>query len=304
MSNSRPERDEGISDEDDPAELRILLELNEQEAAILRQRVDDLEKENRETKKHVRELQEKVYQTDKKSSLLSFNSTPENAADKKLKALTEELVQLRKSLSDRDRTIERLQSEIAAKTGSALPQDINVDVKRQLKLVEQEAAVLRTKISTLESENEKLLKDNKRMQLQMLRKSTSLDKNGLSGEELTKLKESLEKIERERNELEDKLKCMLQQAEEKLPARTPKRVTDLTPKNHLKKWVEELEDEIREMRVIVLNSGGDKIKALETEKTALQEQLQKAKQQLSVAEGDIGEFKNYLNIQKYDSQVH
>lgn len=295
MPESAAERDEGISDEDDPAELRILLELNEQEAAILRQRVDDLEKENRETKRHVRELQEKVYQVesgDKKSSLLSFNSTPANAADKKLKALTEELMQLRKSLSDKDRTIERLQSEIAAKTGSALPQDVNIDAKRQLILVEQEASVLRTKISTLESENEKLLKDNKRMQLQALRKSTSLDKNGANGEELPKLKESLEKMERERNELDSKLKCLLQEAEEKLPVRTPKRVTDLTPKNHLKKWIEELEDEIREMRVIVLNSGGDKVKTLETEKATLEEQLQKAKQRLSVAEGDIGEFSN------------
>ncbi|XP_050319336.1 myosin-11 isoform X4 [Bactrocera neohumeralis] len=294
MPESAAERDEGISDEDDPAELRILLELNEQEAAILRQRVDDLEKENRETKKHVRELQEKVHQAetgDKKSSLLSFNSTPTNAADKKLKALTEELMQLRKSLSDKDRTIERLQSEIAAKTGSALPQDVNIDAKRQLKLVEQEASVLRTKISTLESENEKLLKDNKRMQLQALRKSTSLDKNGANGEELTKLKESLEKMECERNELDAKLKVILQEAEAKLPIRAPKRVTDLTPKNHLKKWIEELEDEIREMRVIVLSSGGDKVKTLETEKASLEEQLQKAKQRLSIAEGDIDRLK-------------
>uniref|UniRef100_A0A0K8UPD3 Uncharacterized protein n=1 Tax=Bactrocera latifrons TaxID=174628 RepID=A0A0K8UPD3_BACLA len=294
MPESAAERDEGISDEDDPAELRILLELNEQEAAILRQRVDDLEKENRETKKHVRELQEKVHQAetgDKKSSLLSFNPAPTNAADKKLKALTEELMQLRKSLSDKDRTIERLQSEIAAKTGSALPQDVNIDAKRQLKLVEQEASVLRTKISTLESENEKLLKDNKRMQLQALRKSTSLDKNGANGEELTKLKESLEKMERERNELDAKLKVILQEAEEKLPIRAPKRVTDLTPKNHLKKWIEELEDEIREMRAIVLNSGGDKVKTLETEKASLEEQLQKAKQRLSIAEGDIDRLK-------------
>ncbi|CAD6997122.1 unnamed protein product [Ceratitis capitata] len=290
------ERDEGISDEDDPAELRILLELNEQEASILRQRVDDLEKENRETKKHVRELQEKVQQAemgDKKSSssFLSFNSTSANAADKKLKALNEELLQLRKSLSDKDRTIERLQAEIADKTGSALPQDANIDSKRQLKLVEQEASVLRTKITTLESENEKLLKENKRMQLQALRKSTSLEKNGTNGEELAKLKVSLETMERERNELDSKLKRILQEAEEKLPMRTPKRVTDLTPKNHLKKWVEELEDEIREMRVIVLNSGGDKLKTLETEKSTLEEQLQKAKQRLNIAEGDIDRLK-------------
>ncbi|XP_054742028.1 myosin-11 isoform X4 [Anastrepha obliqua] len=296
MPESAADRDEGISDEDDPAELRILLELNEQEASILRQRVDDLERENRETKKHVRELQEKVHQAEvgekrSSSSLLTFNSTSTNASDKKLKALNEELMQLRKSLSDKDRTIERLQAEFSAKTGSTLPQDTNIDTKRQLKLVEQEASVLRTKITTLESENEKLLKDNKRMQLQALRKTTSLEKNGTNSEELTKLKESFESMERERNELDGKLKRILLEAEEKLPVRTPKRVTDLTPKNHLKKWVEELEDEIREMRVIVLNSGGEKLKTLETEKTALEEQLQKAKQRLSVAEGDIERLK-------------
>ncbi|XP_053961518.1 myosin-9 isoform X4 [Anastrepha ludens] len=296
MPESAADRDEGISDEDDPAELRILLELNEQEASILRQRVDDLERENRETKKHVRELQEKVHQAEvgekrSSSSLLTFNSTSTNASDKKLKALNEELIQLRKSLSDKDRTIERLQAEFCTKTGSTLPQDANIDTKRQLKLVEQEASVLRTKITTLESENEKLLKDNKRMQLQALRKTSSLEKNGTNSEELTKLKESFESMERERNELDGKLKRILLEAEEKLPVRTPKRVTDLTPKNHLKKWVEELEDEIREMRVIVLNSGGEKLKTLETEKTALEEQLQKAKQRLSVAEGDIERLK-------------
>ncbi|XP_036321036.1 myosin-7B isoform X1 [Rhagoletis pomonella] len=297
VPESAADRDEGISDEDDPAELRILLELNEQEASILRQRVDDLERENRETKKQVRELQDRVQQAevgDKKpssSSLLSFNSATTSAADKKLKALNEELMQLRKTLSDKDRTIERLQAETVAKIGAALPQDANIDAKRQLKLVEQEASVLRSKITTLESENEKLLKDNKRMQLQALRKSSSLDKNGTNGEELTKLKESLESMERERNELDGKLKRILLESEQKLPTRTPKRVTDLTPKNHLKKWVEELEDEIREMRVIVLNSGGDKLKMLETEKTALEEQLQKAKQRLNIAEGDIERLK-------------
>ncbi|XP_067621471.1 myosin heavy chain, cardiac muscle isoform isoform X3 [Eurosta solidaginis] len=291
---SAAERDEGISDEDDPAELRILLELNEQEASILRKRVDDLENENRETKKQVRELQERVQKAetgDIKSYFSSFNSTSTNASDKRLKALNEELMQLRKSQADKDRLIERLQTEIAAKTGSALPADASVDTKRQLKLVEQEAAVLRMKITTLESENEKLLKDNKRMQLQALRKSTSTDKNNVSGEELAKLKESLASMERERDELDGKLRRILQESEEKLPTRTPKRVTDLTPKNHLKKWVEELEDEIREMRVIVLNSGADKLKELELEKKTLEEQLQKSKQRLSIAEGDIVRLK-------------
>ncbi|XP_055847522.1 golgin subfamily A member 4 isoform X2 [Episyrphus balteatus] len=282
------DRDEGISDEDDPAELRILLELNEQEASILRLKVEDLEKENTETKKQVKELQSKLQSNESSRKLPSlFGSN--SASDKKLKAQSDELATLRKSLIEKDRQIERLQAEISAKTNGK-SQDI--DSKRHLDLVEQEAAILRSKLTTLETENEKLLKDNKRMQLQALRKPSmnGADK-GVSSAELISLKESLSVSEKERDELSTKLKLILQEAEEKLPQRTPRKVTDLTPKNHLKKWFEELEEEIKEMRAIVLNSNGDKVQKLETEKTSLEKDLKVAKEQLAAAENDLKKMK-------------
>jgi hypothetical protein len=55
-----PEKDEGIAEDDDPAELRLQLELNEQESAVLRRKVEDLEKTNDGAKKQIKELQEKL----------------------------------------------------------------------------------------------------------------------------------------------------------------------------------------------------------------------------------------------------
>lgn len=40
-----------------------------------------------------------------------------------------------------------------------------IDLKRQLQVIEQEAVVLRSKVQSLESENEKLVMENKKLQL-------------------------------------------------------------------------------------------------------------------------------------------
>nr|NP_001245921.1 uncharacterized protein Dmel_CG18304, isoform B [Drosophila melanogaster]AFH03595.1 uncharacterized protein Dmel_CG18304, isoform B [Drosophila melanogaster] len=249
------DRDEGISDEDDPAELRILLELNEQEASILRLKVEDLEKENAESKKYVRELQAKLRQDSSngsKSSLLSLG-TSSSAAEKKVKTLNEELVQLRRTLTEKEQTVDSLKNQLS-------------------------------KLDTLETENDKLAKENKR--LLALRKASEK-----TGEVDQKMKESLAQAQRERDELTARLKRMQLEAEDKLPPRTAKRVNDLTPKSHLKKWVEELEDEISEMRVMLSSSGTDQLKALQSAKGALEEDLRKCKQKLSLAEGDVQRLK-------------
>ncbi|KPU73503.1 uncharacterized protein Dana_GF14469, isoform D [Drosophila ananassae] len=249
------DRDEGISDEDDPAELRILLELNEQEASILRLKVEDLEKENAESKKYVKELQAKLRQDSSngsKSSLLSFG-TSTSAAEKKVKTLNEELAQLRKTMQEKDQTVDTLKEQLS-------------------------------KVTALESENEKLAKENKRL--------ITLRKAGEKGGEVDqKMKESLAVAQRERDELTARVKRMQLEAEAKLPPRIAKRVNDLTPKSHLKKWVEELEDEICEMRVVLSSNGTDQLKALQTAKGNLEEELQKCKQKLTLAEGDVQRLK-------------
>lgn len=84
------EKDEGISDEEDPAELRILLELNEQEAAVLRRKAEELEQDRDSLKRQVKELTDKIATTTVKTNTsvgLRKNSTSKasNLAEEKVK---------------------------------------------------------------------------------------------------------------------------------------------------------------------------------------------------------------------------
>lgn len=259
------ERDEGISDEDDPAELRILLELNEQEASILRQKVEELEKENSQVKNHIRELQDHLRSdivTEKRSSFASFASF--GTSEKRLKSLNEELDKLKKSVKEKDIQIGRLQAS----------QD------------SQDVKTMSSKLSALEIENERLQKETKRLQLQALRSSSSLEKVNNSAE-LATLKGTLNKAEEERDMLRTKLKRILQEAEEKLPPKTAIRITDLTPKNTLKKWLEELGEENNEMRAIMLKSDAQVVQKLVSEKKSIEEDLTKYKDKLKQTENEL-----------------
>ncbi|CAD7085418.1 unnamed protein product [Hermetia illucens] len=300
------EHDEGISDEDDPAELRVLLELNEQEATVLRQKVEDLESENNSHKRQIKELQEKLKSNSKNdigtkriSSLLSKST---NASEQKLKALEDEMSELRRTIAEKERNIEKLTAEISAlksnssrnliKANSSEGNDQQLDLKRQMQMVEQEASILRGKISNLEQENEKLTLENKKLQMQYLRKNSSLSlTKNTSNVELSEIKERLSKTEKERDELRSKLEEVNKEASDKLPPRTPKKVTDLTPKATLKKFIDELEDEIKGLRIIVAKSSGENVKKLENEKTVIQKELKDVKDQLNNTSAELKKLK-------------
>jgi chromosome segregation ATPase len=108
----------------------------------------------------------------------------------------------------------------------------SIDLKRQLQVVEQEATVLRTKTQTLEQENDKLLAEVKKMQLQVARSSLKpATANGTKDTE--KMKSTIDELEKEKNELKMKLK-MLTEGPVDLPLRTPKVYSDTKTKLQLK----------------------------------------------------------------------
>ncbi|CAH0724758.1 unnamed protein product, partial [Brenthis ino] len=210
------EKDEGISDEEDPAELRILLELNEQEAAVLRKKVEDLEQDRESLKKQVKELTDKIANTKTKPNTTSTvtlrRATPKNnLAEEKVKVLEDEIAELRKKLIEKERDCERLHAELSltqkkpkaslikSKSLDATSDQQNVDLKRQLQVIEQEASVLRAKTQTLEADNEKLQAENKKLQLlknaKTLKTEKSVELNTTKVTQLeTELKEALVKI--------------------------------------------------------------------------------------------------------------
>ncbi|XP_049880259.1 CAP-Gly domain-containing linker protein 1 isoform X3 [Pectinophora gossypiella] len=216
------EKDEGISDEEDPAELRLLLELNEQEAAVLRRKVEELEQDRDSLKTQVKELTDKIASTTTKTTTNSTISLRRNSqtktnnlADEKVKVLEDEIAELRKKLIEKERDCERLHAELSLaqkkpkgsliKSKSLDGDQQNVDLKRQLQVIEQEASVLRAKTQSLEADNEKLQAENKRLLLlrntKTLKSDRSIEQNASKITQLeTELKDAMAKIK----ELESK----------------------------------------------------------------------------------------------------
>ncbi|BES92388.1 SOGA family member [Nesidiocoris tenuis] len=209
------EKDEGISDEDDPSELRMLLELNEQESSVLRRKVEDLEVEGDHLKRKVKDLQEmlnsKSTNARRAPTSSSSGSKTDTVTDKKIKVLEEEMGQIRMKLIEKERECERLHAEISSggkkqktlvKSRSLDGDQQTVDLKRQLQVIESEANVLRSKTQELEADNEKLVSENRRLtMLSSSRRSSSVERLGDS-KTLNALEKQLDEANKRIKELE------------------------------------------------------------------------------------------------------
>lgn len=114
---------------------------------------------------------------------------------------------------------------------------LNVDLQKKLKTFEQESAVLRTKVQSLEIENDKVTTENKKLAMAAARitrkDSLTNSADNQKSIELTKVKEELTKYEEQCKRLEEKLTLVLETAGDKLPPRTPKRCSDSNTKFQL-----------------------------------------------------------------------
>lgn len=68
----------------------------------------------------------------------------------------------------------------------------SINLQRQLKVVEQEASVLRTRICSLETENEKLSNENKQLAISNLSKKTSLQADADLKSKISSLEQQLD----------------------------------------------------------------------------------------------------------------
>merc|ERR1712233_169184 len=164
--NSVAEKDEGISEDGEelsPGELKVQLEVAEQETGLLRKKVENLLTENLKITKEVKDLTNKVSEAKKSSSVGSYGrtgGTTQNSTDKKVAELQDEVNTFRVKLIEKDREVERLETQVKAsksngktlkRTGSQ-----DEDLLKKLNVIEKEAEVLRKKTSELEAENDSL----------------------------------------------------------------------------------------------------------------------------------------------------
>ncbi|XP_050076426.1 uncharacterized protein LOC126563761 isoform X2 [Anopheles maculipalpis] len=297
------EKDEGISDEEDPAELRLQLELNEQEMAVLRRKMEEFEHENKHAREQIKDLQENLASKTKElgrklpSSLGSKTGVKDPLEEKKITVMEEEISELRKKLIEKDREFERLQAEMAlakskggkslskSKSLEALTEQQALDLKRQLQVIEQEATVLRAKTQSLEQDNEKYQAEIKKLQ------AAAPKATATSAADKKKLTDSIEQLEKEKHELEVRLKRLVQESLSQLPVRLSKSPTDMHTKLQLRKMVEECEMEIDELRALVGKAGALNITALEKERKQLEADLTETKQQRDKLTSELSTLK-------------
>lgn len=121
--------------------------MNEQESSILRMKIDDLEKEKKDLKIQVLQLQKSLNENNKQ------NGIPKKSLEKQTSQLESEINALRMSNSDKDKTISSLQGKITAlenelKQNSSLKTELN-SIQELLKSANKEKESLTIKLNTI-----------------------------------------------------------------------------------------------------------------------------------------------------------
>ncbi|XP_064088182.1 trichohyalin-like [Macrobrachium nipponense] len=275
------EPDEGITEDLDPTELKIQLELNEQEAAVLRRKVEDLESENERLQREIKGVLSSADLRTKKGDSSGDSQRLEKEADL-----------LRTKIGDMEQENEKLLEEnkrLQLKAVKRLPLSGSESSYIERQVMEDKVRRLEKK---LKESNDKL------KNAQLNASSSSVAGNNIDGKAkgsndvaLEGLKKEVTEKDGEITDLRAKLKD-LQEACDKVTKecedmknasayrdRTPKKPKDLTPKATLIKWVEELESECATLNV--------KLKFLETEKQVLEEMNKGKRDSNSAIDGEM-----------------
>ena len=209
--------DDDESEELNPEEMKLHLELYEQEMIVLRRKTDELEQENENFQQEIKYLQEKlVSQPLAKVEIpeIPAGSPPNVIYDHKIRLLEGEARELRKKLVDKEKENESLRTEVElhrrraskviSRSRSLDGEGQSLDMKKQLQLFEQEATILRQKLIMLENDNEKYVNENKRLQLRISKKPPPGPADQLQLENM-ELKDKIRELERKCDSLKTDL---------------------------------------------------------------------------------------------------
>ena len=199
-------------------DLRLQLELAEQENIVLRRKMSEKEQENENLFAEVKFLQKKLVQQQPADD--SF-VPPSLYFEDKVKALYREVDDLKWQLVDKEKEMDKLKVSAAEAPPAGPPgkrgklqksrsldlDQQGTDYRRQLEMTQQEVHILREKLQILEIENERLIGDTRRMQMAGTRKIPSIqtDDAALQNIELT---DRVRELEQDNITLRDEVKSM------------------------------------------------------------------------------------------------
>lgn len=238
--------DSGISDDSEDqlslSDLKLQMELLEQESKVLRKKLEEMESENESLHKEIKFLEGALSEKPKAEILVpSPGQTTDVYYEQRIKILESETKDLCRKLIDKERENEQLSTELNATKGRrssravpavqrsrSLDSDTQLDLKRQLQLVEQEATILRQKTLDLENENDKLATENRKLQIRADRKGLPTSNEKLAMENID-LKSKVATLEKKLAALmSDSGSVVIPGVVKEYPVSTDKQTTDET----------------------------------------------------------------------------
>ncbi|CAL4063312.1 unnamed protein product [Meganyctiphanes norvegica] len=236
------EPDEGISEDLDPTELKLQLELNEQETAVLRRKMEGIESENERLQSEIRDL---LNSTDGKTKKVETGDPIDNKKIAKeveiLRTKTEDLHKQNEKLLDENKKLELKSQKRLPLTGNELnyieKQTLEEKVKRLERKLKAESEKLKEAIvNSSVGQPVVEVKKGPSMEVQNMKKHIN-EKDSTISDLTNKVQELEEKCKKVTKDFDD-MKNSSPYADR--PIRKPK---DTTPKSTLLKWVEELDNE-------------------------------------------------------------
>ncbi|XP_069106390.1 uncharacterized protein [Argopecten irradians] len=194
-----------VSEEE--AELKIHLDLNNQELSVLKKKFNDLEEDNQNLLKECGKLSEELRQKEILLNVLPEPSSPNYYYEDKLKDMKIEADELRWKIIEKEREIERLNAQCVLQTrqsrlkksrsleGEHYP--ANVELKKQMENVQQENAMLKEKVIRLTGGQKDKMEDTVPSSPE---RSTGypVDSEGVKDEKLRSLQLKINQLEKHR----------------------------------------------------------------------------------------------------------
>merc|ERR1712142_1204872 len=150
----------------------------EKENEKLKNELSQTKKWKESMEKELKELRVKVTSANKGGGggggggYLKTQKSTDSANEETVKLLEGENEKLRWQIAEKERKVEELNGKVTSlengtSTSSSSPSSVSsaVDIKKQLKVVEHEAGMLRQKLLQIEEDNEKLINQNRQLQM-------------------------------------------------------------------------------------------------------------------------------------------
>ncbi|XP_069193897.1 trichohyalin isoform X8 [Procambarus clarkii] len=303
------EPDEGITEDLDPTELKLQLELNEQESAVLRRKIEDLESENERLQKEIRGV---LAATEPRSTKIDGGLEAkklEKEADI-LRTKIQEVEVENERLCDENkrlqlRIVKRL--PLSGTESSYIERQVMDDKVRRLDKKLKEA---NEKLKTLQV-NAAVATTGSDLEASLHMALTSAEKKKKgrpSSEDLTSLRDLEDKLEREK-ERNEELSRQLKEEREKLDKPLANKRWSGEHENELRRYEEKInslkkeltqEKERNEEMKAKLGEGTvvgfEELRSAQTEKHKLQKELSSAQQTTLILEKKLKEAEENLRM--------